>query len=436
MSVYRSPINSSQGPNELYTVDDIINDTTQFMIPGDGTGALEIFAANINGLTDSQNISPYTTYSITGIGPITLYDLLNLSIRDYLTNGLPMQTNAELTASGALKIAASTINFEFNYYLMSQDIYGWETHETNNSYAKAHTSGSVKGNTNSGINSNYTELYNTVAAQINSVVNSYNPVCSVFTPITIGQQLGSVYATANASCESAIQLAGEVGQVSGGTNPNLIGYNDLVTYWTEVNNQWSTVENEQIGTNLAENPDYIAMNTNLTNINTTCASAAAVYENYIASEMSVASAPAPFQRPPDTGVTTIINDTLTQYYETEMSYLKELETQLRGVLDYLESLNIPTVNSSSGSIVGSTNILSLNAENVAFSAPTDPPTAIVTINGNPGQQNINMVLSKGMSGQPGANGPTGNMGAKGVSGKDGPMGPPGVFEIPYQYYKS
>ena len=434
-TTYRSVINNSQGPNVLYTLNDIVNDVSEFMIVGNGTGALEIFVANINNQKDAYNIPANQTYTISGYGTINLSALLTTIISDTL-NTLPLQTNSNLTSSGALNNAIYEILGEFNNILWGPDVYTWEMDQTYNSYKRAKTSTSVKNNTNEGISNNFNELYNTVAAEVNSVISSYNPTCTVFTPITIGNQLGSVYSTANASCASAIQLAGQSGEMAGGTNSDLLGYDDLVTYWTEVNNQWLTVENEQIGTNMLENPDYIAINTNLSSINATCATASAAYQNYITQEMSAAMTPAPIQRPPDTGVTSIINDTITQYYETEMEYLQGLEQQLQGILNYLTALNIPNIDGSTNSTIGSNTVINLNTEGVIFSAPTNPPTGIITIEGNPGQQTLNMILSKGITGQPGIKGPTGHNGVNGAPGKPGQIGQPGIFEIPYQYFQS
>lgn len=480
---YRGVVNSSKGPNYLYTLDDILSDIytfstsgnvnvdvnsipdasvylyginvdpaqnqiNQFMKKGSGTygskgtGAVDIFTQNISKLPYAPTIYTTDTYDTGTYGNINIVDLLSNIVTDVLSP-LPIQPNSDLTNSGLLKTAATTINNNFSSIINNpsyNSVYISIQNRTLSNYEdppkRDRPLQNIRYNTNNGITNNITELAATVATQINSIINSYNPTCTPFTPPTIGDQLGSVYATANSSCATAIQLAGQAGDVAGGTNADLLGYDDLVTYWTEVNNQWLTVQNEQIGTSLSENPDYKVMDANLTSINNVCSAASGAYQQYITQEMAAALAPAPFQRPPDTGVTSIINDTIKQYYETEMTYLRGLETQLQGILDYLISLNIPNIDGSANSIIGSKTVLNLNMENVVFSAPTNPPTGIITIEGNPGQQTINMVLSNGMVGEPGAKGPTGNNGANGPPGKEGQMGPPGIFEIPYQYFKS
>lgn len=444
MTTYRSVINNSNpnDMNQLYTLNDIINDVRQFMTNGNttgsnGNGALDIFSQNIINLKYAQEVYSGTIYNISGYGNMNLVDLLVTLITNVLNN-IPNQTNPELRASGVLTNAANTINTQFLNVIMGPNVKGWVQSQTNANYEKPpknkRPSQNVRNNTNNGINNNFNELYNTVAQEINSVVLSYNPACNVFIPNTIGVQLANTYSTANASCAAAIQAAGEAGELAGGGNSNLLGYNDLVNYWSEINDQWLTVENEQIGTNFSENPDYITMNTNLSNINTVCSNATTAYQSYISQEMAYALTPAPVQRPPDTTVTNIINDSIAQYYQTQMGYLKGLENQLQDILNYLTALNIPTVTTSSTN--GSTTVLNLDQTNVIFSAPTNPPTGIITIQGNPGQQTIKMVLSNGIPGPQGDKGPTGHSGVNGPRGKDGPIGSPGIFEIPYQYFKS
>ena len=432
---YRAPINSSQGPNVLYTMTNIIDDVSQYMTNGSSNGALDQFSNDLINAKFVNALYAGTSYT-TNYGSITFTDLLTKQLIPKYLAAVPIDTNSNLTSSGALTNAINGILGEFNGILMGDNALGYEMGKTNKTLSDKKASSSQRNSARNAVNNNFNRLQTSVTEQITSVINSYNPTCTVFTPVTIGDQLGSTYNTANSSCAQAIQAAGQAGQLAGGSSEDLVGYDDLVNYWTEVDNQWSTVKNEQIGTNLSPNPDYAIMNNNLTNINTTCINAAAAYQSYITAEMASAMAPAPFQRPPDTGVTTIINDTVKQYYETEMSYLQGLESQLQEVLNYLTALNIPTVNGSSNSVIGSKTVLNLNAENVAFSAPTNPPTSIITVSGNPGQQTLNMVLSNGMAGAPGSKGPIGNDGANGVSGKDGQSGSPGIFEIPYQYFKS
>lgn len=426
----------------LYTIDDINNDITNQMTNSSGNGIVDQFVGQINGPQYLPPTSNSTVYNTTNYGNTDLISLLTGTLIPANLNSLQTQTNAELIANGQLQNVINNMINDYNSVITDVNNYLTDylntgiSNVSEKSWGYASVPPHKVRDAKNAITNGIAILRNNIPNMIQTLVIKFNPVCAIFNPVTIGEQLGSIYSTANSSCATAIQLAGQAGNVAGGTNADLVGYDDLVADWLEVNNQWLTVQNEQIGTSLSENPDYTAINTNLTNINNVCSAASAAYQTYITQEMSAAMAPAPFQRPPDTGVTSIINDTIKQYYETEMAYLQGLEAQLQGILEYLMALNIPNIDSTANSTTGSKTVLNLNVENVAFSAPTNPPTGIITIEGNPGQQTINMVLSNGMTGVPGIKGPVGNNGANGAPGKEGQMGQPGIFEIPYQYFKS
>jgi len=283
-------------------------------------------------------------------------------------------------------------------------------------------------------------MFMAMAVELASVLNSYNPPCA--TPMvipTISAQLQTNYNNVYNSCLSAISLAKSAGKAGGGTNADFTGAEDLYSFLSEVQGQWTSVKDQPVGTATDYNifsygSDYNVINANITNLNATCSTAISAYEQYLKEDMAAALEPAPLQRPIDAGNTEIINKAVREYYETQMDYLNGLETRLRQILDYLNASGISENGVSN--IHGSKKIIQLTAENIFVSEPTNKPIALFKMEGNPSAQALGIILSKGPPGPPGIKGVAGPKGVNGKPGPPGQKGPTGTYEIPVQYENS